>query len=223
MKRILVLDRNPFIRYLIARTLQSAATVVVTVSQIEKSVAELKARSYDLFFVDMQTLNREASEILRLLKELSPQTRIMLMSDSCSGDEVTEGLNETIYCFIPKPFFPSEIRKLAGKSLGLGEHFWKQSQTSADRAYAERRQQERTPVTETIEYTVDAAGKVTKQPKLRGDIINISDTGLGLLTEYPIISGTLLTFCEGLEHNEGIVAWSRKVDNNTFSAGVVFV
>lgn len=223
MKRILVLDRNPFIRYLIARALQSAATAVVTVSQIEKSVAELKAHHYDLFFVDMQTLDHPAFEMLGLLKELSPHTGIMLMSETCSGDELPAGCNEAICCFIPKPFFPSDIRKLAGKSLGLGEHFWKQSQTSADRAFAERRRQERTPITETIEYTVNAAGKVAKPHKLRGDIINISDTGLGLLTEYPITSGTLLTFCEGLDHNEGIVAWSRKVDDNTFSAGVVFV
>jgi CheY-like chemotaxis protein len=222
MKRVLVLDRNPFIRYLIARALQSAETAVVTASQIEKAVAELKAHQYDLLFIDMQTLDRAAFEILRLLKELSPQTRIMLMSETC-GDEQAKELHKTIYCFIPKPFFPSEIRQLAGKSLGLGEHFWKQSQVTADRAFAERRRQERAPITETIEYTVNAARKGTRQPKLKGDIINISDTGLGMLTEYPITSGTLLTFCEGLKHDEGIVAWSRKVDNNTFSAGIVFV
>ncbi|MGE5300839.1 MAG: response regulator [Acidobacteriota bacterium] len=223
VKRILALDRNPFIRYLLARAFQSAATVVVTVAQIEKAVAELKAHPYDLFFVDLQALNHSALEIMGLLRELSPSTRIMLMAESSSGYDLGAGLHEVINCFIPKPFFPSEIRQLVGKSLGLGEHFWKQSQPSSERTYAERRRQERTPVTETIEYTLDAARKGAIQPKLRGDIVNISDSGIGMLTEHPIASGTLLNFCDRLDHNEGIVAWCRKVDNCTYSTGIVFV
>lgn len=226
VKRVLVLDDNPFIRYLFARTLQSAATVVLTFSHIEKAVAEQQARHCDLFFVDMQTLNHSAMEMLRLLKKLSPHAKIVIMSATFGGDELPEELQKIIYCFIAKPFLPSEIRQLARKSMGI-EHLWEQSQMTANRASAERRQQsrrhERKSMTRTIDYTTNAIRRGGRQTKLRGQIINISDSGLGMLTEYPITSGSLLTFCDGIEHDEGIVVWSRQVGDNTYSAGVVFV
>jgi DNA-binding response OmpR family regulator len=219
VKRVLVLDKDPFIRYLLARTLQSTATVVVTLPRIEKAVAGQKACNYDLLVVDIQTLNNSVFELLRLLKELSPHANIMLMSTAFSRDELPEELHKIIYCFIPKPFLPSEIRKLAGESMGL-DHVWTHSQS---RAFAELRQHERFLVTSTVEYTLNAVRIETSHPNLRGDIINISDSGIGMLTAYPITSGDLLTFSVGMERYEGIVVWSRLVDLNLYRAGIVFV
>src|SRR5512139_4144885 len=125
VKKILVLDKNPFIRYLLTRALQSDITSVVTASNIGNAVNAVKEQPQDLFFLDMQMLhNSSMGETLRSLKELSPNAKVMMMSETYPGDQVIKEYNEMMDVFIPKPFFPSEIRRLAGQAMGLGEYYW---------------------------------------------------------------------------------------------------
>ena len=225
MKRILVLDKSPFIRYLLTRTLQSDITSVVTASNITKAVTAVKENPHDLFFLDMQMLNNNSSmgEALRSLKVLAPQTKIMMMSETYPGDETFRELNEMMDVFISKPFFPSEIRRLAGQAMGLGEHYWDRYETFEDTTISERRREKRIPVTETIDFTLSTLRGGNEPVRLRGSVIDRSSSGIGMLTEYPIVPGNLVILDNGTEHHEGIVTWSRKLDDNTYSAGIFFV
>ncbi len=224
MKRILVLDRSPFIRYLLTRTLQSDTTAVSTVSNVDKAVATVKEQPQDLFFLDMQALNNSMmGESLRVFKELSPRARIMMMSDAYPGDSEFRELNEMMDVFIQKPFFPSEIRRLAGQAMGLGEYYWDRFNTFDSAKPQTKRQWERIPVKETIDFTISTLRGGKEQISMTGNIINKSPFGLGMLTGFPIVPGNLVKFNDGTESHEGIVTWSRKVDETTYSAGVFFV
>jgi CheY-like chemotaxis protein len=224
VKRILVLDKSPFIRYLLTRALQSDMTTVVTASNVGKAVAAVKAHPHDLFFLDMQMFNDSSmGQTLRSMKELSPHTKVMMMSETYPSDEMIKELNEMMDVFIPKPFFPSEIRRLAGQAMGLGEYYWDRFETAEDTKVAEKRREERIPANETIDFSVSTLRNGTQQDKLKGNVINRSTSGLGMLTEYPIVPGNLVIFFNGTEHNEGIVTWSRKIDDSTYSAGIFFV
>jgi CheY-like chemotaxis protein len=224
VKRILVLDKSPFIRYLLTRTLQSDITSVATASNIPKAVSAMKEQPHDLFFIDMQMMsNSSIGETLRSLKELSPQTKIMMMSETYPGDETFRELNEMMDVFIPKPFFPSEIRRLAGQAMGLGEHYWDRYESIEDASISEKRREKRFPASETIDFTVSTLRGGKDPVRLRGNVINRSPYGIGMLTEYPIVPGNLVTLNNGAEFHEGIVTWSRKMDDNTYSAGIFFV
>lgn len=224
MKKILVLDNSPFIRYLLTRTLQSDVTSVVTASNIEKAFVAVKEQPHDLFFLDMQMLNNSSmGETLRSLKGLSPQIKIMMMSETYPGDETFRELNEMMDVFIPKPFFPSEIRRLAGQSLGLGEHYWDRYETIEDTTISQKRREDRVPATETIDFTVSTVRGGSESVSLKGNVINRSPSGIGMLTEYPIVPGNLVMLTHGTELHEGIVTWSRKMDDTTYSAGIFFV
>jgi CheY-like chemotaxis protein len=223
VKRILVLDKSPFIRYLLTRTLQSDITSVVTASNIERAVIAVKEQPHDLFFLDMQMLNNSSmGEALRSVKGLSPQIKIMMMSETYPGDETFKELNEIMDVFIPKPFFPSEIRRLAGQSMGLGEHYWDRYETIEETTISEKRREKRAPVTETIDFTVSTL-RGGEPVRLKGNVIDRSPSGIGMVTEYPIVPGNLVILNNGTELHEGIVTWSRKMDDNTYSAGIFFV
>lgn len=199
-------------------------TSVVTTSNIARAITEIKEGAHDLFFLDMQVINRSSlEESLKSLKELAPQTKIMMMSETYPGDETFRELNELMDVFISKPFFPSEIRRLAGQVMGLGEHYWDRYETVEDTTISERRRDKRVPVTETIDFTVSTLRGGNETVRLKGNIINRSPSGIGMLTEYPIVPGNLITLANGTGLHEGIVTWSRKLDDNTYSAGIFFV
>jgi CheY-like chemotaxis protein len=224
VKKILVLDKSPFIRYLLTRALQSDITSVVTASNMGKAVNAAREQPHDLFFLDLQMLhNSSMRETLGSLKEHSPQAKIMIMSETYPGDEMVGELNEMMDVFIPKPFFPSEIRRLAGQAMGLGEHYWDRFDTIGDAKTSEKRREERTPVKEIIHFTLSTLRAGSETINVSGNVVNRSNSGLGVLTEYPIVPGNLVIFNNGTEHNEGIVTWSRKIDDDTYNAGILFV
>ncbi|GEM_PF-3516149 len=223
MKRILVLDKSPFIRYLLTRTLQSDMTAVITASSIEKAVSVVKEHPHDLFFLDMQMLNNSSiGETLRSLKKLSPQTKFMMMSETYPGDETFREVNEMMDVFIPKPFFPSEIRRLAGQAMGLGEHYWDRYEM-LDMPTSEKRREKRASSSETIDFTLRTLRGGNEPIRLRGNVINRSSSGIGVLTEYPIVPGNLVMLNNGTGFHEGIVTWSRRIDDTTYTAGIFFV
>ena len=56
-----------------------------------------------------------------------------------------------------------------------------------------------------------------------GDIINMSETGMLLVTRYPVSEGNHLRFSFGVEESQGVVVWSRKNEYKQYSAGIVFI
>lgn len=224
MKRILVLDKSPFIRYLLTRTLQSDMTAVVTASNISKAISTVKEQPQDLFFLDMQMLNNSSrGEILKSFKTHSPGAKIMMMSETLPGDDEFMELNEMMDVFIPKPFFPSEIRRIAGQAVGLGEYYWDRFETIEDAKTSTKRRWERVPTDEKVDFTVSTLRRGDQPLSLTGNVINRSLAGLGMLTGFPIAPGNLVKFNNGTESHEGIVTWSRKLNDSTYSAGVFFV
>ncbi|SPP99905.1 hypothetical protein NBG4_130028 [Candidatus Sulfobium mesophilum] len=224
VKKILILDRSPFIRYLLTRTLQSDVTSVVTVPNIDRAVAAVREEPQDLFFLDMQALhNASMGDTLKSFKELSPRTKIIMMAETYPGDQEFRQLDEMMDVFIPKPFFPSDIRRLAGQAMGLGQYYWDRFETLEETKTSPKRRWERIPTKETIHFTVSTLQRGDESASLTGDVINRSPAGLGMLTGFPIVAGNLVMFSNGSELHEGIVTWSRKVDDTTYSAGIFFV
>jgi hypothetical protein len=57
---------------------------------------------------------------------------------------------------------------------------------------------------------------------IEGKITDISETGLGLLTDFPLEAGNLLMFNFKNLTKTGVVMWSMKL-NGSFKAGIKFV
>jgi extracellular factor (EF) 3-hydroxypalmitic acid methyl ester biosynthesis protein len=82
------------------------------------------------------------------------------------------------------------------------------------------RQFERKPYTQVIDYSIST--NETRQRKwlnLKGKAIDISDTGIGIQTDYPLSPGHVLWFNKGIDDKAGFVRWCMKVDND-YRAGI---
>ncbi len=88
----------------------------------------------------------------------------------------------------------------------------------------ERRELERRPAMESISYSVTVLDfKDLRRLHLRGDVVDISDAGMGMKTDYPLEPGHVLTFDNGMKHSAGIVEWSTMDKNNGYRVGIKFI
>ncbi len=87
----------------------------------------------------------------------------------------------------------------------------------------EKRKFERKAEQREIEYTVTVLDlrelkKLTKKARL----YDLSQGGIGLITDFPLEPGHVLTFNNGLSEKIGIVKWSNKEDLY-YRVGIKFV
>lgn len=74
-----------------------------------------------------------------------------------------------------------------------------------------------------IEYTVTVLDlKELKKLTRKAELIDSSEGGLGIITDYPLEPGHILTLGDGFQRKIGIVRWSDKEDNY-YRVGIKFV
>ncbi|MFN3478754.1 MAG: PilZ domain-containing protein [Thermodesulfovibrionales bacterium] len=74
-----------------------------------------------------------------------------------------------------------------------------------------------------IEYTVTVLDlKELKKLTKKALIVDLSEGGVGIITDYPLEPGHILTFVNGFSNKIGIVRWSDREDSH-YRVGVKFV
>lgn len=82
------------------------------------------------------------------------------------------------------------------------------------------RRYERKPSSQTIDYSLSVSeDRERKWLNLKGKAVDISDTGIGIQTDYPLAPGHMLWFNRGVEEKAGFVRWCMKLDNE-YRAGI---
>lgn len=87
----------------------------------------------------------------------------------------------------------------------------------------EKRQFERKFFREEVHFTVSVLDFMElKKLELKGIGIDISNTGLGMRTDYPLEPGHVLRFSNGIAKKSGLVRWSEKTEDR-YRIGIQFV
>ena len=87
-------------------------------------------------------------------------------------------------------------------------------QTIANVQNDKSRKCDRRPFTQTIDYSLSISeSNKRKWLNLKGKAIDISETGIGIQTDYPLAPGHMLWFNGGIEEKAGFVKWCTKIDN----------
>jgi extracellular factor (EF) 3-hydroxypalmitic acid methyl ester biosynthesis protein len=76
------------------------------------------------------------------------------------------------------------------------------------------RKHDRRPYSQTIHYSLSISeSNRRKWLDLKGEAVDISETGIGIQTDYPLAPGHMLWFNGGIEEKAGFVKWCTKIDN----------
>lgn len=117
MKRILIVDDETFLLQGLSRALQNSATYVMMVETGAAALAEVASSAYQLCFLDIFLPDLEGTKVLVQMKELSPQTKVVMMTAGIVNNEMKDLIENNAYMFITKPFELLQVRMIVKRAL----------------------------------------------------------------------------------------------------------
>lgn len=104
IEKILVVDDESEIRELLADLLKRKGLEVETAENGIKGLKLLEEHSFDMVITDMKMPGMTGMEVLKRIKEVSPQTLVILMTAYGTIENAVEAMREGAFTYLIKPF-----------------------------------------------------------------------------------------------------------------------
>ena len=117
MTRILIVDDETFLLQGLGQALKSSATAVKTVETGSAALQEITAASYHLCFLDICLPDIDGIEVLKKITELSPRTRVVMMTGGGVTSRMQECIERNAYMFLTKPFDLLQVKMLVRRIM----------------------------------------------------------------------------------------------------------
>ena len=224
-KNILLVEDDPLALYGLSKTLKRKALEITTAPTGKTALEKLGACRFDLCIINLNLKDCDAFELLRKVNSLYPKTKIIVMSsNSLNHRNFIKNMkhpNDREMCyFMAKPFDLCHMGEIVDQAL-KAENF------PAGLGFSEsgeaKRNCERIPCSEKVSLYMDVieSGK-TNRWSLAAKSVDISDTGIGIVTNFPLKESQLVNFGEDLNYKTGVVVWSKILADRTCRAGIMF-
>lgn len=125
MARILVVDDDQGMRELLEIMLTEEGYRVHTASNGEKAIARCRKETFDLIITDLKMPKMDGIGFLRKIKDLSPETMVILITAYASGDTAVTAMKEGAYDYIEKNFSIEDLKQIIRNALtkkGVKQH-----------------------------------------------------------------------------------------------------
>ncbi len=120
-KNILVIDDVEIILSTFKEELGSAGFEVDTATSSKAAIKKVRAKKYDIIFIDMVMPEMEGIEICKALKDISPTSRLVAMTgqiyNNLADNELEFRMAGGKVYFLYKPFLEGEILQVTNKAL----------------------------------------------------------------------------------------------------------
>ncbi|HOF04067.1 MAG TPA: sigma-54 dependent transcriptional regulator [Syntrophales bacterium] len=118
MARILVVDDDLGMRDLLEIMLTQEGHEVACSGAPEKALQRFRKDRFDLVITDLKMPKMDGIEFLRQVKELSPETQVILITAFASGDTALSAMKEGAYDYIEKDFDIDDLKRIVQEALG---------------------------------------------------------------------------------------------------------
>ena len=88
-----------------------------TVETGKSALQEIASWPYHLCFLDIFLPDIDGVEVLKRIKEISPQTKVVMMTAGVITSKMQEDIENNAYMFIAKPFDLLQVKMLAKRVL----------------------------------------------------------------------------------------------------------
>ncbi len=118
-KRILIVDDEPKVGFFLGRSLEvaNADCSVTTVTSGEEAQQIMKQTPMDLLITDLRMPGISGLELIRWVKEFSPDTRTVLITAYGNGKIESEAHRLQVYRYLTKPFNVKEFTQVVDGAL----------------------------------------------------------------------------------------------------------
>jgi DNA-binding NtrC family response regulator len=228
-KRILVIDADALVLYGLEKALKSEGVEVATAGTAAEAVVKLSACGYDLCLLDVHLSDYGGIELMKIIKDICPKVRVIVMTcnyidDPGLGRNINEAIRNATCHFVSKPFNLSELKEIVAQALHSDNGFHTGFRFRDDRYFERKiRKIARKPFVEEIRFSMSVIdnGEEVRRGRL-AQAVDLTTNGLGLLTDFPLLSSQIVTFEHKALVRTGVVIWSTMLDERTCRAGVQF-
>jgi len=114
---VLIVDDEHNIRLTLSHALETLEVGIDTAANGEEALAKLKEKEFTLVLLDIRMPGMTGIELLRKLRELRPDIRVIIMTAYGTVESAVDAMKLGAVDFIQKPFVPGEIRELVSRVM----------------------------------------------------------------------------------------------------------
>jgi CheY-like chemotaxis protein len=232
MKKILIVDDEYLIRYSLSATFTSTNAEVITAADGKAALKAINENRIDLCILDIHLPDMDGLEIMKILGQTSPWTKITIMTGSEISETMMRVIQENAVLLIAKPFDLDRLRAFVEQILTTGRiGYSDESRALRDdvdsfvRWFADgARKHKRIPITRKINFFAPPYRDKKPTDVLTADILDISEGGMCIRTDCRLDPGHILKLYNAQIQCEGVVRWSTRSDAaEAHHAGIQFV
>lgn len=132
MQRILVVEDDKSLRDFLTIVLKKEGYSVTEASEGEEALRSLKKEIYDLVLTDVKMPKAGGLDVLRAVKETSPDTVVLMITAFASTETAVQAMKEGAYDYLTKPFQMDELKLVIQNALEKrrlqADNLWLRSQ-----------------------------------------------------------------------------------------------
>ncbi|NTW57728.1 MAG: response regulator [Nitrospirae bacterium] len=231
MKKILIVDDEDLIRYSLSSLFRDPHAEVFSVATGKAALDTLQNHPVELCFLDIHLPDMNGLDIMRTLRDISPRTRIIIMTGSLITGEIMRRIQEHAHCLISKPFDLEQVGSAAARLLTAHVPLHREdrldtgsNESSIVWMDGNWRKHPRMPVRKSITcHAVDPQGK--KEPVLvNADVLDTSGSGMCIETPHALEPGYLVQLEDAPTPGSGVVRWrTRSAAMETYRTGIQLI
>lgn len=116
---VMILDDEPIVCERLRSTLEKVQLDIETFTDPREALRRFSEKKFQVLITDLKMRELDGIEILKRVKQVSPETQVIIITGFATVEKAKEALKIGAYDFIAKPFKLSQLRDLVVKALGL--------------------------------------------------------------------------------------------------------
>jgi two-component system response regulator PilR (NtrC family) len=118
VEKILIVDDERSMREVLGIMLKRAGYDVTVASDGDEAIARVEKELFDLVITDLKMPTTSGLDVLRAVKETSPDSVVLIITAFASAESAVEAMKLGAYDYLPKPFQIDEVQLKVRNALG---------------------------------------------------------------------------------------------------------
>ena len=114
---VLVVDDEPIVCHSVRKILSKQSCAVEEAFDVDAAMQKMKLQVYDLVILDLKMPKRSGMEVLKSIRIQYPDLPVVMVTGHGTIETAVEATKLGAFNFIPKPFTPQELTKVAVEAL----------------------------------------------------------------------------------------------------------
>jgi len=186
------------------------------------AIGEISRNHFDLCFLDVNLPDISGLDVMKKIKEVSPETRVVIMTASVLDDDMKNNIERDAYMFIPKPIELDVIKSFIKTELEANDGPASRGGARVGEAIEEKREHPRMACSKVAHYSISIFSDWELRSNLVADIIDISEGGVGIRTSFPVSIGNVIRFEQDFNRKKGVVTWWEK-EAYKYRSGIKYI